>query len=499
MRVPVRWLGLALMVAVAAWLRLADLADRPMHADEANQAVKLGHLLERGEYRFDPHDHHGPTLYYLGLIPAWLRGQSTLAELDETTVRLTPAIAGILGVLFLGLLVGRFAPGAGWIAAGLMAVSPIAVYYSRAFIQETLLSTFFISGLLACVRWRQSGAWSVAIGSGVALGLLVATKATAPLFVVLSLVAFAAAAWRAPGERSERVFRPWGKRDHQQLVVLLVTAAAVAGLFYSSFFRNPEGLRDAITTYTLMGDRVSGGSPHDKSSVYYLALLGWQTSGGYVWNQLPGSLLALIGLAMIAFRRPAPGVFAAVFGIGWLVVVSLTPYKTPWILVHAVPVLAAWSALGLETLKASGPVVRGIAATAVVGVLGWQLTEVRMMVFRRPADPRNPLAYVHTSPDLLRVRVMAGVTRPGPILVISPEYWPLPWYLRDRTDVGYWTEVPVRCDAGLLLVAPEWAETVRARLTGEYREGYLGLRPGVVLQVFERTPIGRTQVDSQRP
>jgi hypothetical protein len=83
--------------------------------------------------------------------------------------------------------------------------------------------------------------------------------------------------------------------------------------------------------------------------------------------------------------------------------------------------------------------------------------------------------------------------------VISPEYWPLPWYLRGRTDVGYWTEVPAQCDAGLLLVAPEWAEAVRTRLTGDYREGYIGLRPGVVLQVFERTPIGRTQVDSQRP
>jgi predicted membrane-bound mannosyltransferase len=41
MRQPVRWIGLAMIVAVAAWLRLADLADRPMHADEANQAVKL--------------------------------------------------------------------------------------------------------------------------------------------------------------------------------------------------------------------------------------------------------------------------------------------------------------------------------------------------------------------------------------------------------------------------------------------------------------------------
>jgi uncharacterized protein (TIGR03663 family) len=499
MRQPARWIGLALMVAVAAWLRLADLADRPMHADEANQAVKLGQLLETGDYRFDPRDHHGPTLYYFGLIPAWIRGQSTLAELDETTVRLTPAVAGILGVLFLGVLVGHFAPGAGWIAAGLMAVSPIAVYYSRYFIQETLLCTFFLGALGAHVQWRRSGAWTGAIGSGVGLGLMVATKATAPLFVVLSLVASAVTAWQAPENRSGSAPRTWTRRDLQQGVVLLLTATAVAALFYSSFFRNPEGLRDAVATYITMGERVAGGNAHDKPGFYYLGLLGWQTNGGYVWNQLPSSLLALIGFVLIVSRRPLAGVFAAIFGVGWFVVVSLTPYKTPWIMVHAVPVLAAWSAFGLGTLKRSSGVVRVAAVVLVLGVIVWQLAEVRMMVFRRPADPRNPLAYVHTSPDLLRLRTLAGPAQPGPIFVISPEYWPLPWYLRGRGDVGYWTEVPARCDAGLVLVAPEWAETVWGRLEGEYREGYLGLRPGVVLQTFEQTGVGRTQSDSQRP
>ena len=85
---------LLLVLLVALGLRCTGLATRPMHADEANQAVKLGQLLETGFYAFDAQDHHGPTLYYLGLIPAGLRGQGTLAALDETTVRLTPALAG---------------------------------------------------------------------------------------------------------------------------------------------------------------------------------------------------------------------------------------------------------------------------------------------------------------------------------------------------------------------------------------------------------------------
>src|ERR1039458_2249237 len=99
-----RWLPLALLILAALGLRTRDLAARPMHADEANQAVKAGELLESGRYAYDPGDHHGPVLYYAVLPVAWCRGERTLAGLDELTVRLVPAPAGPACVLLLGLL-----------------------------------------------------------------------------------------------------------------------------------------------------------------------------------------------------------------------------------------------------------------------------------------------------------------------------------------------------------------------------------------------------------
>jgi len=87
------WVLLALVLVLAQWLRLADLAARPMHADEANQAVKLGGLLAGEGYRFDPSDHHGPTLYYFSEVVARWRGENNLAALTEFTVRLTPVLA----------------------------------------------------------------------------------------------------------------------------------------------------------------------------------------------------------------------------------------------------------------------------------------------------------------------------------------------------------------------------------------------------------------------
>src|SRR4029453_2355781 len=93
--------GILVAIALAAGLalRLVRLDVRPMHHDEANQAIKFGALLERGEYAYDAYDHHGPTLYYLTLPVAWLRGQATLAATDEGTPRGGPGAVGAAPIL----------------------------------------------------------------------------------------------------------------------------------------------------------------------------------------------------------------------------------------------------------------------------------------------------------------------------------------------------------------------------------------------------------------
>src|SRR5512145_2125264 len=71
-----------LAVGVAAALRLPSLALRPMHADEAVHADKFGSLLEGRGYAYDRTEYHGPTLYYLTLLPAWITGARRYADLD---------------------------------------------------------------------------------------------------------------------------------------------------------------------------------------------------------------------------------------------------------------------------------------------------------------------------------------------------------------------------------------------------------------------------------
>ncbi|HYP17890.1 MAG TPA: flippase activity-associated protein Agl23 [Opitutus sp.] len=496
-----RWLPLLLLTLVACWLRTHNLARRPMHADEANQAVKTGELLETGRYVFDPRDHHGPTLYYAALPLAWVRGESTLAELSETTVRLVPAIAGTLSVVLLYALVNSFAGSSraaarpagtsqrastvALVAAAFLAVCPPAVYYSRYFVQETLLATFSLAAFFCARRWQLAGRLSWSIATGAAVGLMLATKASAPLFLVAAALALFVTRPRANAP-------PSSSTGQKRLVPLLAAALAgitVAAVFYSSFGSHIAGLRDALGAYTQGGERAVGATGHEKPFGYYAALFGWQKSGGLVFHQTGFTLLALVGGA-VAVRpwnsQPEQQRFVRA-SLVYLAIVALTlslvPYKTPWHVVHLLPAVAVLAAFALEALR---PV--GLAAAAATAVLFLQASQTRLVAFQRPADARNPYAYVHSAPDVLKVRALTEAARlqfpTAPVRVIGDEYWPLPWYLRGLPQVGYWTSPPKECDGALVIVSEPHADEVRARLRGRYRESLIGLRPGVLCVVF---------------
>ncbi len=487
-----RCLPLALLAAAALWLRTHDLALRPMHADEANQGVKTGELVEAGRYAFDPRDHHGPTLYYLGAAVAGIRGQTSLAALDETTLRLVPALAGALAVPLLVILARRRTPGgpglsepAALAAGAFLALAPPAVYYSRYYIQETLLATGTLAVAVALRRWGHTGRARWAIAAGAGLGLMQATKASTPLFV-----AAAGIAWVL----SRGAARAASARPGRDLLAGLGAALATAALLYSSFGSHWAGLRDALSVYLHALLRFGAEAPptgHEKPWPYYLQLLGWSRAGGLLWHQLALSALALAGLAIAARRRDPLLRSVAVYGVLILAAFSAFPYKTPWHAIHFTAPAALLAGLALDALgrRRAGPVLAAAVALLVAFSLGQQ---TRLTSFLRPADGRNPWAYVHSSRDVLKFRPLAEAARaarPGaPIRVISEEYWPLPWYLRGLPDVGYWSEAPADCSGALVIASVAHAETVRARLGGPARESFVGLRPGFLCVVFQPEP-----------
>jgi len=230
---------------------------------------------------------------------------------------------------------------------------------------------------------------------------------------------------------------------------------------------------------------------HEKPWWYYLRLFGWFRAGGLVWHQVGFAALAVAGVFVAALGRDRWLRGVALYTGAVAAAYSLFAYKTPWHAIHLVPGLALLGG-GALAACARRPVGRVVAVAVALGVLVSLLPQLWRAAYLRPADQRNPWAYVHSAPDVLKIRPLAAAALAVPgaaglaVRIVSDEYWPLPWYLRGLPAVGYWSEPPAECDGALVIVSQVHADTVRARLRGRYRESILGLRPGVLLTVFTR-------------
>ncbi len=511
--------ALALLGALA--FRVTRLDLRPMHSDEANQAVKFGDLLERGEYRFDPLDHHGPTLYYATLPAAWAARVKALAGLDERVLRLVPALFGAGLILALLLFSGGLTRQATAAAAVLAAVSPALTYYSRFYIQEPLL-VFFLAVLIGA-GWRyaqkRSSFWALAAGA--AAGFLAATKET-------SLVLFGAlaAAFVATAVLESRMTRrggtvtrsgAWVWSDHRtklpsalHIILFLAAAAATAAVFYTSFFHNMPGLADAVRAVGASFNRAGRPGVHVHPWHYYFQTLAYsRTAGGPLWAEAFVLVLAVAGGLAALGRDAGPGGnprflrFVLLFTVITTAVYSAIPYKTPWNILpfyFGLVVLAGNGASFLVRIVRLKPIRVAVAVLLAAGAIDLARQDYRAN-FVQPADPSNPYVYAQTSPDLLKL--VAAVERAEArspqnqnmlVEVISPadETWPLPWYFRKLGRVGYWTSVEAAAkdvpagEADIVIAGSAYAAQVADALDDRYEQTFYGLRPEVVLALFVR-------------
>ena len=163
---------------IALALRLPQLTLRPMHGDEAVNAVKFAQLLERGNYIYDPQEYHGPTLYYFTLISTWIGGIDTFKNLSEFSLRIIPVIFGLLIILSLIYLKKDLDKSVMAISILFLAISPFMVYYNRYFIHESLLVFFSWGIIVTGYVYSQKRNWLTAIVMGIFLGLTISTKET---------------------------------------------------------------------------------------------------------------------------------------------------------------------------------------------------------------------------------------------------------------------------------------------------------------------------------
>src|SRR3989454_6543654 len=393
-----RWSALAVLLAIAGALalRIPHLDTRPLHNDEAVNAVKVSELWEQGRYAYDPDEYHGPTLHYATLPFLWLSGARNADELGDAPLRLAPVVCGVGLILLLLLLADGLGRPAVAGAAIFTAISPAMVFYSRYFIHEMLL--LFFTALTLGAGWRyaqtRSARWAVLSGTG--LGLMLATKETFVLTVAaMGLAAIATVRWTAPqGARVQRLLEFW---NWKHAALALSATFLIWLLLFSSFFTHFAGLLDSVRTYFPWLKRAGGHSPHIQPWSFYLHRLAWfHPAKGPLWSEGLVLVLAAVGaIASIAGKKSPLHCFLAFYTVLLTAIYSAISYKTPWCLLgffYGMILLAGVGAAALLEFFRARPVKVAVVA-ALVGLtaqLSWQAWRSS---FVYPTDRRNPYVY----------------------------------------------------------------------------------------------------------
>lgn len=516
-------------ILAAAAMRLPALGQRVFHGDEAVHAFKLAELLDSGRYVYDPFEFHGPTLYYFTLPVVAVLGLTDLASLREAPLRLVPALFGIAGVALLPLLRDGIGRGACAAAAWLMALSPLLSYYSRYYVQETLLSVFVLGAIATAWRWRQSGrvGWILAAGfcagsahasketfviaAGCAAAALLATRLLArlPRDATLGPMAETGAPSGAGG-RAMRAPRGW------HVLAGIAAAALVSVAWHTGLFTNLTGALDAVRALGHYLERAGGqgaAGPHDQPWHYYVLLLTyWRVGPGPVWSEALTLALAVAGVVAIARarvrsvripsgddadRRSALALWIAAYSTLMLIAYSAIPYKTPWCAVQFMQPLAIVAGIGSARLiaRASSMPLRAIAVCGLCAGAAQLARQAWYSNFRFASDRRNPYVYAHPVGDVRdaarwveRVAAVGGDRRVV-VQVFHENCWPLPWYLRHTPNVGYWDRPTPMPYADVVVADERFAGELGIAEDREWRVNFYGLRPGERLLVFVRTDL----------
>jgi uncharacterized protein (TIGR03663 family) len=285
----------------------------------------------------------------------------------------------------------------------------------------------------------------------------------------------------------------WEQKPERPYAGAALLFVAVWVTFYSSFFTNfPQGLYDSFRTFGYWFKTSESAHVYD-----------WTQYLRWMWQQdWPLLVLGGMGILVALWKANRFLVFCAFWSMGILAAYSLIGYKTPWCVLNMLLPLTLMAGYALQMLyeRMRAPVGKGSAGalTALVaaGAVGASLYQAIDVSFYHYDDDTQAYVYAHTRRDFLElVDEVESIAADNPagkdigIVVMSPEHWPLPWYLRNYTHVGYWGKV-IDTSEPILVVHENQVEEVERTLGARYRRvSNHDLRPGNVLVLYVRRDV----------
>ena len=517
-------IGVIVIFAIAAVLRIYDLNLVPLHHDEGVNGNFLVRLVREGSYQYDPENYHGPTLYYFAALFPWivrvLFGKSAMDNWGLTTVsiRMVPVVFGLATIGLIFLLRRWLGTVATLAAALLLAVSPGAVFLSRYFIHETQFVFFTLGIVVACLYLYEEQSAFYLILAAASAALLFATKETAMISVAVLAIALAITlvCRRLMRGKKRGGPRPKGRAQPQPgflartvhqfggpvvLGVCVVLSAAVfAGLwvaFYTSFFTHAKGFSDSFKTFEVWSK--TGSVAHVKPFLTYFSWLAFR-EGPLLFLGILGAICAILGLLGVFRPTNAFPFFCVLWAFGLIAAYSLIPYKTPWLILNFLVPLALVSGFAVQSVfDLEGGQLRLTGAIMILAIsfAAYQSIDLNFINYDND-DNSYVYVYAHTTRGLLdlvkQVDTIAKEEdgdRTG-ITIVSPDYWPLPWYFRNYTRVGYYGRLAPATEPIIIASESQKADVeanygeVYQQVMSNQSDGSFDLRPGVRLLLYRR-------------
>ncbi len=383
--------------------------------------------------------------------------------------------------------------------------------------------------MLALSRWRE-GKGVYLILAAASCALIFATKETA--FISLGTMAIACACvwifrslfidrdrlehtWREPVELTPKNFiQSMGTGVD---AILLATACAaifiyVGVLFFSSFFTFSEGVSRAFEAYSLW--TKTGTKEHaDKKFYIYFEWMGLLEAPIFCLGTLGG---------LIAFRiaRHRFAMFAALWAFGLFAAYSLIPYKTPWLALSFILPMCLIAGYGINELATGKEkwqkILAPILTVIAVGVLTYQTVELNFFSYD---NEKRPYVYAQTKREFLemikKIDEFAEKTGKGKdigIAIVSKDYWPMPWYVREYQKAVFHGE-PVPANMADLIITSQEQEnecvgrenpTPKCEQLEHYQDNYdlvgiYPLRPAVDLKLYARNDLVGKPLINKKP
>ena len=280
--------------------------------------------------------------------------------------------------------------------------------------------------------------------------------------------------------------------ERSDLILIIAATATVfiylGVLFFSSFFTYSEGVGRAFEAYAIW--TKTGNKDHLQNG--YLGYVKWGMK-----IEAPLLLLSALGILVAMLRgKHRFAMFTALWAFGLFVAYTLIPYKTPWLALSFFLPMCLIAGYGLGELIASkNKALKAAAiASAILGtsILAYQSFSLN---FVRYDDEEMGYVYAHTKRGFLdliheidRYAEKSGRGTDATIEIVSPEYWPMTWYLNDYDHANFHGNLTDANTAEMIVAKKDDQDAaIIQRYSAHYKlAGVWPLRPGVDLTLLVR-------------